>query len=87
VEGSFVKPTNFHDLQLTLHLVIVAVLFELLFEAVDLGGLQYFASGLVLKKLENIHSPNPELRGCNPRFSSSGIAPEYLLKRSAIPRL
>jgi hypothetical protein len=73
-------------MMLMLHLVIVAVLFKLLFDAIDLGGLQCFASGLVLKRLGGIHSPDPELRGRNPHFSSSGIAPEYLPKRSAIPR-
>lgn len=41
---SLVKPTNFHDLQLTFHLVIVTVLFKLLFEVTNLGGLQRFAS-------------------------------------------
>jgi len=44
-----VKTTNFHDLQLALHLIVVAVLFELLFEVIDLGGLQRFVSGGTLK--------------------------------------
>jgi len=48
-EESSVKPTNFHDLQLTLHLVIVAVLFEFLFEVINLGGLQGFALGIISK--------------------------------------
>lgn len=42
---SAVKPTNFHNLQLTLHLVVIAVLFELLLEVIDLSGLQCFTSG------------------------------------------
>jgi hypothetical protein len=40
-----VKPTNFHNLQLTLHFVIIAVLFEPLLEVIDIGGLQCFTSG------------------------------------------
>lgn len=42
---SAIESTNFHDLQFTLHLVVVAVLFEPLLEVVDLGGLKYCASG------------------------------------------
>ena len=37
--GSPIKPTNLHDLQLTLYLIIVAILFELLFEVNDFDGL------------------------------------------------
>ena len=35
-----IKSTDFHNLQLTFHFVVVAVLFEPLFEVVDLGGLK-----------------------------------------------
>ena len=41
---SLIKSTNFHYLQLTLHLVIVAILLEPLFEVVNLGGLEDSAS-------------------------------------------
>ena len=47
-----VEPTNFHNLQLTLHLVVVAVLFEPLFEVVNFGGLKYFSSGGGLEPLK-----------------------------------
>ena len=63
VEGSTAKPTNFHDLQLTLHLVVVAVLFELLFEAINLGGLRCFALGVISKTLVNIHHQALSLAG------------------------
>jgi len=84
---SLVKPTNFHDLQLTLHLVIVAVLLELLFEVIDLSRLQCFASGVILKTLIDFHSPNPEPRGHTLRFSSSASAPWCVPKPSVFPRL
>jgi len=80
------RPTNFHDLQLTLHFVVVAVLFEFLFEVINLGGLQCFALGNISKTLEDVCSPGPEPRGHNRRFSSSAPAPEYLLMSFAFPR-
>jgi len=60
---SSVQPTNFHDLQLTLHLVVVAVLFELLFEVINLGGLRCFALGIISKMLVDIRHQALSLAG------------------------
>jgi len=66
---TLVKPTNFHDLQLTLHLVIVAVLLELLFEVIDLSRLQCFASGVILRTLIDFIHQTLNLAGILSAFS------------------
>src|SRR5258708_52750 len=86
-EESSVKPTNFHDFQFTLHLVVVAVLFEPLFEVINFCGLQRFVLGIIWKARVDICSPGLEPRGHNLRFSSSAPAPEYLPMSSVFPRL
>jgi hypothetical protein len=73
------ETTNFHNLQLTLHLVVVAVLFEPQFEVINLGGLKYFRVRRRIRTFGGIHSPGHELHGHAPQFSSSahdrGCAP------------
>jgi len=81
------EPTNFHDLQFTLYLIIVAILFELLFEVIVFGGLQRFVSKAMLRKLIDIHSPGHEPREHTHRLSSLVSAPAYLLMSSVFPKL
>ena len=62
-EKSSVNLTNFHDLQLTLHLVVVAVLFELLFEVINFSGLRCFALGIIKKMQVDIRHQALSLAG------------------------
>ena len=53
-KGGVPKPTNLHDLQLTLHFIVIAVLFDPLLEMINLGGLQHFGLGGFLEALETL---------------------------------